>query len=292
MLHAIRLSALTLGLMALATTAVTPTAIAGGPAVSDVNLKLGTFGGSLNPGAGQESVYGVTANLTLPVARDLGLQLDGALEATQGATFYDAGAHLFWRDPGTGLFGLYAGAAHHDGYPGEQLSRIGIEAQHFMDRMTFEGALGYENGDLRNGLYGHAKLDLYLKPDLMISGGATYEGTGYASAGVEWQLANTDRSGVSLFANGDYHANDTYQVLGGMRITFGKSMSLIDRHRRQDPASYLNVDLLATEQAEACPVGQLVNSNACDCAAPNELQAQGGGYICDAPPTVSSSSAL
>ena len=231
------------------TNAMLGSALAADPAVSDTNVKISGFGGQLNPGDGTRALGGIAASLTLPVGHNFGLQFDGALAKVGGNDFYDAGAHLFWRDPGVGLFGVYAGYAQLNALGGLHTSRIGVEGERYFGKLTFEGAAGYENGDAANGVYGHAKLDYYWTPNLMTSSGFTYEGAGYYSSKAEYQIRSDDAASVSLFANSDWHANDNYMVLGGLKIAFGKNMSLIDRHRKQDPANYLDPDLIAGAQA-------------------------------------------
>jgi len=226
-------------------------AAAGGPAVSDVNAKISTFNGGLDAGTGGELLGGVAGSLTAPLGHDFGVQLDGALADVQGNFFYDAGLHAFRRDPDQGMLGLYAGYAHLDAASGKQVRRIGFEGQRFLDRLTIDTALGYESGDVSSNIYGHAKLELYLSPNFMVSGGYIFEEVGELSTGSEYQFASNANEGVSLFAESKMHSSNTYTVLAGLKVTFGQNMSLIDRHRRQDPDTYLGPDLSNAQQAAA-----------------------------------------
>ncbi len=255
-------------------------ALAADPAVSDINLKVSGFGGSLNAGDGAGGLGGIAGSLTLPAGHAFGLQFDGAYARIHGDDFYDAGAHLFWRDPSVGLFGIYGGYAHQSTLGGEQIRRIGLEGEKYFSNVTLRGAIGHESGDVTSNIYGNAKLDLYLTPNAVLTGGYTYEGTGFASVGAEVQLSATASTGVSLFANGNVHDSSQYQVLGGLKITFGQNMSLKDRHRRQDPAAYTDVDMLATQGAasraasgsNACPLDTpFANGATCTCSAPNQF---------------------
>ena len=240
---------LSAGALALGMTA--STAHAGDAAVSDINLKLSGFGGYINAGHGGDRLGGIAGSLTLPVEQRIGLQFDGAFGGLAGDSLYDLGAHLFWRDPGAGLFGLYAGMArqynsnHH-----QRVDRFGVEAERYFANLTFSGALGYETGNHTGGLYGDAKLDYYLTPNFVTSSGYTYEaGLGYYSSRAEYQLRTDYETGLSLFASSDWHSSDMFQVTGGLRLTIGEPMTLRDRHRQQDPASYLNADSIGTEQS-------------------------------------------
>ena len=261
---------------------------AGDAAVSDVNLKISGFGGQLNPGDGVRGLGGIAASLTLPAGHSFGLQFDGAFAKVGGDDFYDAGAHLFWRDPGAGLFGVYGGYAHLNALGGLSTRRIGVEAERYSGKLTFEGAVGYETGDAANGVYGHAKLDYYWTPNLMTSSGFTYEGAGYYSSKAEYQIRSDDAASVSLFANSDWHAIDNYMLLGGLKIAFGKNMSLIDRHRKQDPANYLDPDLIAGAQAASsraagaaaavCPADPISVLIVCTCAS-GDAPTQSGDFL-------------
>ena len=235
---------------------------AGGPAVSDVNLKVSTFNGGVDAGTGGQLLGGLAGSLTAPVGHDFGVQFDGAAADVSGNFFYDAGVHAFMRDPDRGMLGLYAGYAHIDASSGKQVSRFGFEAQKFIDKLTFDAALGYEAGDVSSNIYGHAKLDYYLTPNFMLSGGYIFEETGLLATGSEYQFASNANEGLSLFTESKVHSSDTYSVLAGVKVTFGQNLNLIDRHRRQDPDTYLGPDLSNAQQAAAngstaptqCPV--------------------------------------
>lgn len=221
-------------------------------AVSDINMKLSGFGGYTNAGHGGGRLAGVAGSLTVPIEQHVGFQFDAAAAGASGDFFFDAGAHLFWRDPGTGLFGLYAGMARQVGTNHTQrVDHYGIEAERYFANLTVSGALGYETGNHVGGMYGNAKLDLYLTPNFMTSGGYTSEaGVGYYSSRAEYQFSSDHELGLGIYAASDWHSSDTYQITGGLRLTIGEPMTLRDRHRHQDPASYLGADTIGTEQSK------------------------------------------
>ncbi|WP_139247763.1 porin family protein [Hyphomicrobium sp. CS1GBMeth3] len=224
---------------------------ADGPAVSGVNGKLSPFGGGIGAETLDDGAGGIAGSLTLPVAHSFGLQLDGAYARLSDDDFANAGAHLFWRDPDVGLVGLYAGYAWLDESGGQEVGRVGLELQRFIHRITLDGALGYRFGDIDDDLYGRAKLDYYLTDDLMLFAGYSYEGLGFATVGAEYQFASRERVGTALFAEASLNDSSDYGVLGGLRVFLGEDMSLIGRHRRQDPPSYTMQDMLAVAQAAA-----------------------------------------
>ena len=70
------------------------------PAVDGINAKIDGYGGDANHSNG---FYGANGSLSVPLAQQWGLQLDGGV-GSQGAIGSYAGAgHLFWRDPSIGL---------------------------------------------------------------------------------------------------------------------------------------------------------------------------------------------
>jgi hypothetical protein len=244
-------------------------AFAGDEAVSDINLKLSGFGGLGNAGASAEGFYGLAGSISMPIEHSIGFQVDAAVAGDPGDYFYDLGAHLFWRDPGTGLLGVYAGMArsvspeHH-----QRIDHFGVEAERYLANMTYSAALGYEHGNNISGLYGNLKLDYFLTSNFMTSGGLTYEaGKLFYSSRAEYQLRTDHELGLSFFGSSDWHSSDIYQVMGGVRLTLGEPMTLRDRQRHQDPASYLNADRIGTELSEYSLCGP-TQEQACPTAPP------------------------
>lgn len=235
----------------------------GGPAVSDVNTKISVFGGGVGSKVGgadlSDGLGGLAASLTMPLSYSFGLQIDGAYARLGDENFGNVGAHVFWRDPTVGLFGVYQGYAYLDEAGGIGVGRTGIEAQYFLDRVTLDGAVGAIYGDVDTDVYARARLQVYPVDDLLLQGGFIYEDQGFATAGMEYQLS--PEHGLSVFADGMARDGDDYSVLGGLKITFGQSMSLKDRHRRQDPDNYVTQDLQTTQRgaaeksktSDACP---------------------------------------
>lgn len=219
------------------------------PAVSAVSGKLTEFGGSHGDGDDGTGVGGLAGSLVLPLGTAVGLQLDGAWARLNGEDFAGTGAHVFWRNPNTGLLGLYGGYAHLTDEGGQDVGRIGVEAQYFTGSLTLDAAAGYRFGDLDDDAYVRAKLDYYVVDDFKMSAGMVYEDHVFALAGAEYQVSRNSYAGAALFAEGRIHDEDRYTVLGGLKIYFGEEMSLIDRHRRQDPDGYLDLDLTATQNA-------------------------------------------
>lgn len=231
-----------------------PETIAGGPAVSGLNGKITPFGGSFGTGgAGDTGVGGVEGSLTMPLGHSFGIQFDGAYARMSDDDFWSSGAHVFWRDPDVGMIGVYTGYSWLDQFGGIDVGIVALEAQRFSHRFTLDGAIGYTFADA-DDIFGRAKIDYYPTEDLMLSAGYAYEMASMATIGAEYQFASSDDVGTALFATGSVGENGTYSVLGGMRVFLGENMTLINRHRKQDPASYTGMAAASAGQVAAAAV--------------------------------------
>jgi hypothetical protein len=70
------------------------------PAVDGINAKIDGYGGGSNHSNG---FYGTNGSLSVPLAQQWGLQLDGGVGSDNGIGAYGGAGHLFWRDPSIGL---------------------------------------------------------------------------------------------------------------------------------------------------------------------------------------------
>jgi len=103
--------------------AVCTVGVMAGEAVSEANGKLGFSMGNMDSDFGKN----LTASYTMPLASNIGFQVDGLYTYVSDRNFGGVGAHLFWRDSEIGLIGLTAGGIH-----GEDVSalRAGAEAEY------------------------------------------------------------------------------------------------------------------------------------------------------------------
>lgn len=266
-----------MGLLGLAVIGLGSFASAEGPAVSSLNGKISGFGGATSDsGDGDRGLGGLSGSVTLPVFYSLGLQIDGAYARVGSENFGQTGAHLFWRDPSVGLLGFYAGYARISSEGGQDIGRLGAEAQKFHGNITLDAALGWRFGDLTDKAYGRGRIQYYPIDNLMLAAGYTYEGKSFGGLNLEYQISSGGGTGMSLFADSLINDGSNFTVLGGIRVFFGDDMSLKDRHRRQDPDSYTTYDYQAAQQAAgqaknttsppaACPFKPL--PNVCGCSA-------------------------
>lgn len=222
-----------------------------GPAVSSLNGKITGFGGTTSSSGEQDGVSGVAGSLTMPLGYHYGLQLDGAYARVGPGNFGSTGAHLFWRDPTVGLIGLYGGYAYLDRFGGQELGRAGAEAQKFYGQMTIDTALGWRFGNdmVDDRIYARARLQYYLTNDLMLMGGYVRENRDFGTVGIEYQITNSKTGGLALFGEAQFNDRENYTAVAGVKMFIGESLSLKDRHRRQDPDSYSGVDIQATQEA-------------------------------------------
>jgi hypothetical protein len=290
---------LTMGIFA---SAIGHRAYAGEPAVAGPNGKITAFGGGLSENGREDGLGGIAGSYTFSLAHQFGLQLDGGYARVGDGDFVSTGAHLFWRNPTVGMLGIYGGYARLEGdngfLVGQDIARAGMEAQKFLGNITLDGAIGHLFKDDGDSVYGRARINFYATENLMFSGGFAYEDQGFASFSTELQIAQNADAGVSLFAEALVSDGDNYSVLGGVRVFLGRNMSLINRHRRQDPESYTSFDLVSTQKAKkgtqgaqqggtptTCSVNvTLPNSNTCTCPE-NSFRGEDepGSFICAQP---------
>lgn len=224
-------------------------------------------------GSGGDKWTGLEGAVTLPLGQRFGLQLDGAAGGLDGvpekSAFYGAGAHLFWRDPSTGMVGIEAGFARLDALGGINTYSLGMEAERYWNSVTLGGLIGLIDAGgasyataLRHDLGTHfvAATNLTWYPDdnlaLTVSG-ALSGGQFVAGAGVEWALASTSSAQPSLFARAALREGGDVSALAGLSIYFGgQPKPLIRRHREDDP-TIGNVMGLGTKGGIAFTLGAI-----------------------------------
>ena len=224
--------------------------LSGAPAVSAPNGKAAIRGGAQD---GDGAFYGDIA-YTMPLGHSFGLQVDGVFghfgKTDDGVA--RGAAHLFWRDPGMGLLGLYGSATTVDS---SEFYQIGVEAQAYLGRLSLEGKVGAEEADLDDGSFWIATAAYYFTDNLrgwvgarhtnfrddnkIAPGDVGVRGPGHIGViGLEYQTKWVDdRRAVSLFGEGRVGEDDYDAVWAGVRIYFGPNKTLIRRHREDDPVT-------------------------------------------------------
>ncbi|MBN9471239.1 MAG: hypothetical protein J0J10_20935 [Bosea sp.] len=218
------------------------------PAVDGLSGKVMFIHG----GTGGDNWTGLEGAVTLPLGQRFGLQLDGAAGGLDGSlgksAFYGTGAHLFWRDPSTGMVGVEAGYARLDAGGGINTYSLGIEAERYWNSITLAGLVGLTDASgatyataLRHDLGTHfvagASFTWYPDDNLALTAsGAVSGGHVVAGLGIEWALTSTRSAQPSLFARAALHQGGDVTALAGLSIYFGgQPKPLIRRHREDDP---------------------------------------------------------
>ena len=226
------------------------------PAVSKTNGKIELLGGSLD----NDSAAALAGSLTAPLGHAFGVQVDGLAGNLDGNGTWGLGTYLFWRNPERGLLGL---TASRNRLNDRDADRVGLEAEGYFDRFTLGAVVGRQSGDVKDGAYLGLSGSYYLNDNLMIQGaGQAIDGDHLYALGAEWQPASV-HEGLAFFANatsGDGDAVDS--ALLGVRLYFGGSKSLKQRHREDDPVNPLFNSLMGTANGlKGCSGGNTTRIN-------------------------------
>lgn len=234
-------------------------------AVDGLNAKIEGLGGSL----ANYSLYGSRASLTVPLGTLLGLQIDGAGGSLDQRGFGSVAAHLFARNPSTGLIGAYVSYTRWDQFGGVSATQVAGEGELYWGPLTLQAIVGAEFGDtasryasvttvvppainvpgsittatvvdaydVRTRFFDQVNLKYYLTENWDAYVGHRYLGGKNAFA-VGTELALPLGAGImaSAFVEGRIGAESFDGVWGGLRFYFGgKDKPLIRRHREDDP---------------------------------------------------------
>jgi hypothetical protein len=226
------------------------------PAVSGLNGKIAAYGGWQDDDVGDGGLGGLLASLSVPLGHSFGFQADGQVASVDGDFFGRVGGHLFWRNPATGLLGVYGS---YEGFDDTDFNawRIAVEGEAYLDMFTLRVMAGYEDLDVPVGtvddsnLFAAADIAVYLNEDFKASVGYRHMNDMHmAAAGVEYQLqSNFFGGGTSVFAEGRVGEDDYAAVWAGVRLYLGAGeKSLIRRHREDDPGSFDETARIAEER--------------------------------------------
>lgn len=230
-----------------------------GAAVSALNAKIevGKFhvgfddDNNFGPlGLENSTGYFVQGAVSAPLVGQFGIQIDaGMMDGDAdvnigGDVDINAraiGAHLFWRDPSKGLLGIYAAYSDYEiGNLDVDNTRVGVEGEAYMDRLTLKGFVGkdftdYETFGNEDYVAASAGVDYYLTDNFMVGVGVdhSFETTAF-TAGFEW-MGDTGGVSPALFTDVAFNDGDT-TVMAGLKVYLGQEgKSLIRRHREDDP---------------------------------------------------------
>ncbi len=246
---------------------VVPAAL--GPAVDAVNYKLDGFGGELS----NRTFYGSNGSVTFPLGGQFGAQIDGTLAGLDNRFAAAAAGHLFWRNPGAGLLGVYGAWNYWDQFGGANVGHVAAEGEAYWGQFTLQGILGVEFGNsvsgttissatvigplvtttttmsITNGFsvptrfFDQINLKYYFTDDISGFVGHRYLG-GKNALALGAEVAQPLGRGVmaSAFVEGWIGEDSFTGVWGGLKFYFGPDdKPLIARQRREDPPNW-NVD--------------------------------------------------
>ena len=244
------------------------------PAVDGFNAKIDGYGGGANH---ISSLYGADGSLSIPLAQQWGLQIDGGVGSFNSSGTARGAGHVFWRDPSVGLLGAYGSYSHWNGIGFATIPRIGasfsrgaVEGEYYAGRWTVGGLLGYETVrvnapvvagltpfSIPNRFFDAIRASYYPTDNFKLSIGHVYTiGRNALTLSGEYGFALGGGRMAALFAQGLIGEGGNNAVLGGLRIYFGqRDKTLIERNRQDDPDDYKELDnlgeLIASEGMRA-----------------------------------------
>ena len=257
------------------------------PAVDSFNEKFEAFGGTI----GNQTIYGANGSVTAPLQGPFGAQLDGTFGSLGGQSLGEVSGHLFWRDPATGLLGLYGSEAYWNQFGGINVGHAAFEAERYWGPFTVQGIAGVEFGnsastnstttnigpivtttstlangvDVRTRFFDEINLKYYFTEDISGYVGQRYLG-GENALALGAEVARPIGHGImaSAFVEGRVGQENFHGIWGGLKFYFGPSdKSLMARHREEDPNNW-NVDNLfgitnnqttSSSTAQSCTIG-------------------------------------
>lgn len=106
-------------------------------------------------GTALDSFFGAgTGRYAFPIGPATGGQLDGVAGTFNERFYGQLHGHMFWRDPSSGLIGIYGGWTRIND---SDTGRIGGEGEVYLDNFTLSGVGGAVFGDVDDA-FGQAKL--------------------------------------------------------------------------------------------------------------------------------------
>ncbi len=255
------------------------------PAVSGTNTRFSVEGGSYDEmGAGL-----LQGSLTQPMGYAFGFQVDG-IAGQFDEDFLGGGAlHVFTRVPSSYLLGVYG--SYHT-WNSIDITRLAAEAELYMGKFTASGIAGWERIDVpgtRRGLtvltkddehfFTEFDLNYYATDNLRLSLGYHYESVAHLAVAKLEYLTRVAGAPASFFATAYVGEDNHTRVTGGIRFYFGANpnMSLIRRHRTQDPIAYnpvwpeiVTANPTSTPTQNICPAeGNFLSNSFPGCTCPN-----------------------
>ena len=222
------------------------------PAVDGINFKLSAVSGVI--GGYKNHMFIASVATPVPFFSSLGIQLDlGIGQYRQDYTSAASGLHIFWRNPDTGLLGIYGDWGFVDNEHG---GRVGIEASAYNGRWSLDTLLAVQFGQhLLTKIVDEVDVSYYFTDNLRGSLGHRLTSRGHA-ANVSFEYMPDNIAGWSIYGEAEAGEDDYQGAWAGVRYSFGQSSanSLIERDRTADPISRIPRNLASFTQCAELPV--------------------------------------
>lgn len=279
------------------------------PGVDGFNGKAEPFGGKL----ANRSIAGNQGALSVPLGGPLGLQIDAAFGSFDNRGFGNIGGHLFWRNPGQGLIGIYTNHTLWDQLGGIYVGQVAGEGEFYAGRWTLQEIAGVEFGnsgsnttsvttvvppgptfafggtgipgvtttntftsafDVRTRFFDQINVKYYFTDDWVGYVGHRYLGGKNALAlGGEYAFPLAHRFKASAFVEARAGEGNLTGVWGGLKFYFGAKDKPLIARHRQDDPNIWGVNSLFSI------VNSLSNSSSSSssqfCTAPATMQSNG-----------------
>ncbi|MCB1387151.1 MAG: hypothetical protein KDJ80_14540 [Nitratireductor sp.] len=203
------------------------------PAVDGLNFKASAVTGVIGGYANHMFIASVAT--PMPFINTFGAQLDlGIGNYREDYTSAAAGLHLFWRDPDTGLLGIYGDWGYVNP---EHAGRMGVEASLYNDRWTLDVFAGVQFGQhVMTEFVDEVDLSYYFSDNLRGSVGHRLISRGHV-ANIGFEYMPEGSGGWSVFGEAEAGQDEYHSAWLGLRYSFGQSgaNTLIERDRVADP---------------------------------------------------------
>lgn len=210
-----------------------------GSSVDGHNFEFSVLGGSFDRNVlGDASNFQFTTSYSapLPYYESLGYQIDGGIGVYDGDfTSAAAALHIFHRDPGVGLIGIYGDWSYVDP---EHAGRVGVEAAIYDGRWSLDVLAGMQFGQhVFTEFVDEVDLSYYFTDNFRASIGHRLTSRGHVgNISFEHLLSDAGANGVSIFGEFESGEDNYSAAWGGIRYATGTgashSASLIERDRK------------------------------------------------------------
>lgn len=133
-------------------------------------------------------LYGGFASASIPLGANFSAQVDLFGEDNDvdtdddgTITYFGTGGHLSWRNPNSGLIGLYGGTGRVDtNGDSADVLWVGAEGQYYFDAMTLYGQIGWASGNSThdpldwNDVFVRGVARYYIDDNFMLQGDLSY----------------------------------------------------------------------------------------------------------------------